>query len=742
MNKNNVALRHKDIRVWALAILAIFIVLALMGHSESDHARFEANQGAMIMNNTGLVGGMMANYLFDHMGYTAWLVPLLLLQLALGQWLGAQKGWMKQTGLVVLMIMTVMPLNALYISNELSYFPNYTLSNGGIWGNQMALFCLNYCGAIGTTLLLVGMMAIWIQMMLDVSLIKTVNFVVRKVLQGVSVVCRSILQYIQTYFKKKKVLDKEFARTPIHQRGIAQHSMKMPKSLSQKKSSGKQLPLNLQPKTEDSKVVKETMISEPINVDEATKCLKVAKKTDLVNQEAQLTLGKNVERILLDFGFEVTVTEHFPGPVVTRFELSLRAGTKANKITAIAKDIARSLSVNSVRVVEVIPGKSVIGLEIPNEHREIVYLKELFDSQEYKESKATLPMTLGKDISGKGLTVDLAKMPHLLVAGTTGSGKSVGINVMILSLLLKRTPEQLKLILIDPKMLELAVYADIPHLLTPVVTDMNDAATALRWSVAEMERRYKLMAEVGVRNIANYNEKLKTLTPEEGQEAPKPMPHIVIVADEFADMFMVVGKKIEQLIARLAQKARAAGIHLILATQRPSVDVVTGLIKANIPSRISFHVSSKIDSRTVLDQQGAEQLLGHGDMLYLPSGSSAPTRVHGAYVSDDEVHSIVSMVKKQGTAEYCDDVISSKGDLPGFDGEKSGGQDRDPLFDEAVDIVAKTRKSSISYLQRRLRVGYNRAASLVEAMEEEGIIGPAEQNGVRQILVAEPKEDA
>lgn len=745
MNKNNSTLARNDIGFWILATLATFFTIALASHTATDHFRFEAHDTSTVINTTGFLGGFIANALIDAMGYSAWLIPVLMAQMAVMQLIDNQKNIKKQTLISICMIIVIMPLLALYIPNNFTIIPNYILNNGGTLGTQMAIMCTTYLGTIGTTVMLSGTLILLCQMQLNISFIQIMKQLAKYVVHSTTVLFKCLASYFKEQVNKQRVFKKEYVKTPIHQRDIAQHKLKMPIQ-SQKTTNDEQLPLKINNKDirpEGQSLTKGSIKQKPINVDEATKLLKISNKTDLVNHEEQLTLSKNVEKILLDFGFEVNVTAHYPGPVVTRFELSLRAGTKANKITAIAKDIARSLSVTSVRVVEVIPGKSVIGIEIPNENREIVYLKELFESKTYKETKATLPMTLGKDISGDSITVDLAKMPHLLVAGTTGSGKSVGINVMILSLLLKRTPEQLKLILIDPKMLELAVYADIPHLLTPVVTDMNDAATALRWSVAEMERRYKLMAEVGVRNIANYNDKISQHNQhlEEGEEAKDILPHIVIVADEFADMFMVVGKKIEQLIARLAQKARAAGIHLILATQRPSVDVVTGLIKANIPSRISFHVSSKIDSRTVLDQQGAEQLLGHGDMLYLPSGSSAPTRVHGAYVSDDEVHSIVKMVKKQGGANYCDDVINSNNDVPGIDSDGGNSSDqRDALFDQAVDIVAKSRKASISYLQRRLRIGYNRAASLIEAMEEEGIVGAPEQNGAREVLAAEPRE--
>ncbi|KTD25951.1 MULTISPECIES: DNA translocase FtsK [Legionella] len=471
------------------------------------------------------------------------------------------------------------------------------------------------------------------------------------------------------------------------------------------------------------------------------------------------SLSREVEQHLLDFGIQADVVAVHPGPVITRFELQLAAGIKVSKLSALAKDLARSLSVTSVRVVEVIPGKTVVGLELPNQHRDMVRLSEVLSADVYQQAHSPLTLALGVDIAGHPMVVDLAKMPHLLVAGTTGSGKSVGINAMILSLLFKSTPQEVRLIMVDPKMLELSVYDGIPHLLTPVVTDMKEAASALRWCVGEMERRYRLMASLGVRNLAGFNAKI-TESAARGEPlldplwkpidsmsevAPElqPLPYIVVVIDELADMMMVVGKKVEQLIARIAQKARAAGIHLILATQRPSVDVLTGLIKSNIPTRISFQVSSKIDSRTILDQQGAEQLLGHGDMLYLAPGSGAPLRVHGAFVDDKEVHRIADDWRARGEPEYIDEItkIINDGEGSGFGDE--GGPDTeeaDPLYDQAVEFVIQTRKASISAVQRRLKIGYNRAARLIEEMERTGIVGPLD-GGFRDVLVSTVTED-
>ncbi|HEY0634104.1 MAG TPA: DNA translocase FtsK 4TM domain-containing protein [Gammaproteobacteria bacterium] len=484
-----------------------------------------------------------------------------------------------------------------------------------------------------------------------------------------------------------------------------------------------------------------------------------------IKPESLEAMSRLVEMKLRDFGVEVQVVEVHPGPVITRFELQPAAGVKVSQISNLSKDLARSLSTASVRVVEVIPGKTTVGLEIPNEHREIVYLSETFRSRVYEEAGSPLTLALGKDIAGNPMVADLAKMPHLLVAGTTGSGKSVAINAMILSLLYNATPRDVRLIMVDPKMLELSIYEGIPHLLTPVVTDMKDAANALRWCVAEMERRYKLMAALGVRNIGGYNKKVKDaidakqplkdptwlpLVPDAPElEAQRPtldtLPFIVVVVDELADMMMVVGKKVEEFIARLAQKARAAGIHLILATQRPSVDVLTGLIKANIPTRIAFQVSSRIDSRTILDQMGAEALLGHGDMLYLPPGQGVPMRVHGAFVADHEVHNVVENLKSRGQPQYLDEILhpsSDGGDAGGFGGgDGEGGGESDPLYDEAVSIVIESRRASVSGIQRRLKIGYNRAARLVEEMERAGLVGPLQSNGNREVLVPASTKD-
>lgn len=473
------------------------------------------------------------------------------------------------------------------------------------------------------------------------------------------------------------------------------------------------------------------------------------KDFEVLSKETIEFTSRLIERKLKEFGVDVKVVAAFPGPVITRYEIEPAVGVKGNQVINLIKDLARALSVASIRVVETIPGKTSMGLEIPNPKRQIVRLQEILSSQVYADSASPLTIALGKDISGRPVVSDLAKMPHALVAGTTGSGKSVAINAVILSLVYKATPEQTRLILIDPKMLELSVYEGIPHLLTPVVTDMREAASALRWCVAEMERRYKLMSALGVRNLAGYNQKIREavkneepvvnplLPPEEIPEYLEELPLIVVVIDELADLMMVAGKKVEQLIARLAQKARASGIHLLLATQRPSVDVITGLIKANIPTRIAFQVSSKIDSRTILDQMGAEALLGQGDMLYLPPGSGYPQRIHGAFVADHEVHKVVEYLKEHGEPSYIEEILQAGDDENNgnsLDPKKPPEGEADPLYDEAVAIVVKTRRASISLVQRNLRIGYNRAARLIEEMERAGLVSSMQSNGNREVL--------
>lgn len=537
------------------------------------------------------------------------------------------------------------------------------------------------------------------------------------------------------------------ADSPVDMASLSLDSESVNTSSSNVKVGEKQV-VNNNAIIEKAELPKLNLLDEPPTYDEG------------FSKDELTALSALLEQRLMEFGVAVQVESVQPGPVVTRFEILPAPGVKVSQINNLAKDLARVLSVKSVRVVDVIPGKSVVGIEIPNEQREIVSFREVLASEEFQNATSPLTVALGKDISGKPVIADIAKMPHLLVAGTTGSGKSVGVNSMIMSLLYKSTAEQVRLIMVDPKMLELSVYEDIPHLLTPVVTDMSDAANALRWCVFEMDRRYQLMAKMGVRNIAGFNLKVQAAidkgTPitdplyqqaanfghELGEAPPtlEPLPFIVVVVDEFADMIMVVGKEVEQLIARIAQKARAAGIHLILATQRPSVNVITGLIKANIPTRISFMVNTKIDSRTILDQGGAEQLLGMGDMLFMPPGSGAPKRVHGAFMTDEEVHQVAEFVKSQGEPQYLQSITQANNAADTNGGAGSTDAEQDALYDEAVEFVVNGRRVSISSVQRRFKIGYNRAARIVEAMESAGIVSTAGSNGNREVLAPKPQE--
>ena len=590
--------------------------------------------------------------------------------------------------------------------------------------------------------------------MILIRIFKKIIFLTTKIFTFISSNTSKVVNSLKDIREEKRVKKEEDSK--LKSKIV---SSKKPKDEIEEKS--KSLNMAHQPDLPNTAetTIKEVELSEPVEISEEKTVMPSTELLDRalddgssLSEEELGQIASLLETKLEEFGIEASVESVLPGPVVTRFEIQPAPGTKASKITNIAQDIARSLSVSSVRVVEVIEGKSYVGIEIPNTNRKMVRLTEILSSQAFKKSPSNLALALGHDISGNPVVVDLAKMPHLLVAGTTGSGKSVGVNAMLLSLLFKSDPKDVRLILIDPKMLELSVYDGIPHLLTPVITDMTDASNGLRWCVVEMDRRYKLMSLMGVRNLASFNKKVEEaaangkqlinpLHPED-EEYLEVLPSIVVVVDEFADMMMLVGKKVEHLIARIAQKARAAGIHLILATQRPSVDVITGLIKANIPTRIGFQVSTKIDSRTILDQGGAEQLLGYGDMLYLPPGVGVPIRVHGAFVGDDEVHRVVNDWKSRADTEYIDDIVSSTqetGPIPGWSGSESSSEDVDDLYDEAVNFVLESRRASISAVQRKLRIGYNRAARLIESMEEAGLVSEMSSNGSREVLV--PKRD-
>lgn len=753
--------------------MSVFLLLALCTYHRSDPSWSHHVSVNTVTNAAGRVGAWIADFIFYLVGYVAYLFPIMMTYAA---WVSfsnrhdedkTSEQWFvilfRSLGFcfIVFAAATLLHMNFLTQSTVLPFH------SGGIFGMVISNLMLPVFNSTGTTLILLSLLLIGITLFTDVSWM----WVMEQLGNGFLRVAGRFFAFIarlewgilwRWLFKNRKeelsssiVIPKKRAIKKLEPKlepAFIEESMEAlpkPKIMNRVVTEVHEAEFKA-PRYSGSDIVPTlSLLNQPVVSREAA-----------FDEAALKEKSKEVELRLADFGITATAVAILPGPVVTRYELQLAAGTKASKITNLAKDLARSLSVISVRVVEVIPGKSVIGLELPNKNREMVTLHEVLASKQYVNSRSALTLALGKDIAGHPVIVDLAKMPHLLVAGTTGSGKSISLNSMLLSLLYKSTPKQLRLILIDPKMLELSVYEGIPHLLTPVVTDMKDAALALRWSVGEMERRYKLMATLGVRNIAGYNLKVKTakesgaplLDPlhnkNEGVEPAElqELPQIVVIADEYADMMVVVGKKVETLIARLAQKARAAGIHLIFATQRPSVDVITGLIKANIPTRIAFQVSSKVDSRTILDQQGAEQLLGNGDMLYLAPGTGVPTRVHGAYVTDEEVHGVIEYLKKHSKPDYVPGVLdeSQPADPTGFvdmaSGEEADGE-QDSLYDQAVDAVIRAQRVSVSSIQRRFKIGYNRAARIVEAMEAAGVVSSMETNGTREVLRPPLAED-
>ncbi|MDM3871948.1 DNA translocase FtsK 4TM domain-containing protein [Porticoccus sp. W117] len=748
-------------------VVCIYLLIALFSFSANDPGFSHTGSRDMVSNAAGPTGAWLADVLFWLFGIMAYMFPLLLIWRAWRVFRSKRDDqqppfdWLtfaqRCLGLVLVML-SATALTDLHYGTVSSTLPE---GLGGVMGAGVAQVAVSAFSVVGSTLVLLAVALFGLTIFADISWLALIDGLGRI----------SLLSYD---WLRSRVVEMRNNRQEARQASEAQQARKE-KVAKKVKAAEKRIPPSIQmpaspAKTATSKrAVKEkqtTLFEEPL-----TGTLPAIGLLDLADdnsgkgfsKESLEAMSRLLELKLQDFGISAEVVEVMPGPVITRFEIQPAPGVKASRITNLAKDLARSLAVVSVRVVEVIPGKSVMGIEIPNEHREMVRLSEVVSSEVYEDAKSPLTLALGNDISGVPTVADLAKMPHLLVAGTTGSGKSVGINAMLLSLLFKSSPEEVRLILVDPKMLELSVYDGIPHLLTPVITDMKDAANGLRWCVGEMERRYKLMAAMGVRNISGFNKKVKDAAAagepiadplwqpdpyasafEEDipQEAPslEALPYIVVVIDEFADMMMIVGKKVEQLIARIAQKARAAGIHLILATQRPSVDVITGLIKANVPSRIAFQVSSKIDSRTILDQGGAEQLLGHGDMLYLPPGSGVPVRVHGAFVDDHEVHKVVADWKRRGEPEYLDEIldegVTNTIAVPGFatEGEGDGNDETDALYDEAVNFVLESRKASISAVQRKLRIGYNRAARLIETMEAAGVVSAMGSNGSREVL--------
>ncbi|MFV1973366.1 MAG: DNA translocase FtsK [Thiohalobacterales bacterium] len=739
-----------------LGALATYLLVSLTSYHAADPGWSHSSTVTDIHNAGGVVGAWLADILLYLFGYLAYLLPVMV---AYSGWL-VYKGRTPTGGIdlhvlsirwsgFLLTVGTGCGLAALESGAGPGALP---AGAGGVLGSVIELGLVNLFSQVGATLFLLALFLTGVTLFTGLSWFVVMDFTGKHSL-ALADYAYGRLQELPDYLasrraqKQRKVAVRAGQEKAIRRKPPRIEPVIKKVQQSERVERERQAPLfDPPPNTELPPL---SLLDEPRPSEEG------------YSTSALEAMSRLVELKLQDFNIEVEVVAVHPGPVITRFELDLGVGVKVSQITNLAKDIARALSAISVRVVEVIPGKSVIGLEIPNEHRQIISLSEILNSTEYDGSNSPLTLALGKDISGQPICVDLARMPHLLVAGTTGSGKSVAINAMILSLLYKTLPKDVRLIMIDPKMLELSVYEGIPHLLTPVVTDMKEAANALRWCVAEMERRYRLMASLGVRSIANYNRKVREaedngnpipdplFQPDdmlEGVEPPmlQPLPYIVIVIDELADMMMVVGKKVEELIARLAQKARAAGVHLVLATQRPSVDVITGLIKANIPTRIAFQVSSKVDSRTILDQMGAEQLLGHGDMLYMAPGTSVPVRIHGAFVTDQEVHKVAGHLKGRAEPDYMTEILElSTEPVPGLKSEAGAGDkdtEADPLYDQAVAIVTETRRASISGVQRRLKIGYNRAARMIEQMEETGIVGPPQSNGSREVLAGPPPE--
>ena len=746
-----------------LIAFSLYIFISLVSYDVSDSGFYKPNSSVEINNLGGPLGAKISDFLYTIFGLGGYLVLIIGTVWAI-QILFYDDPYSSTYKTFVRLVSSLLLLTCFC---SIGYF--YFLDNfGGAIGEEVINVLSSRIGDIGALIFLMILLIPSTSLALNFSWLRIIDQVgkiiiifgklVFKLISKLSKMLQNLL--IALIGNMKKIIDSLRSSNKVKHKASLKSEIPKEAQIKEKNvevphSDLKQIDLPIK----DESPLKEVEKMNIVNDEEEKKEKVIMPSTELLDRalddgsslsENELNkIAELLESKLEEFGIEASVESVLPGPVVTRFEIQPAPGTKASKITNIAQDIARSLSVSSVRVVEVIEGKSYVGIEIPNNNRKMVRLTEILSSKAFKSSPSNLSVALGQDISGNPIVVDLAKMPHLLVAGTTGSGKSVGLNAMLLSLLFKSDPEEVRLILVDPKMLELAVYDGIPHLLTPVITDMTDASNGLRWCVAEMDRRYKLMSMMGVRNLAGFNKKIQEaeknskqiLNPlnEDEDEYLEALPSIVVVVDEFADMMMLVGKKVEHLIARIAQKARAAGIHLILATQRPSVDVITGLIKANIPTRIAFQVSTKIDSRTILDQGGAEQLLGYGDMLYLPPGVGVPVRVHGAFVGDDEVHRVVNDWKSRAETNYVDEITSSSqdtGPIPGWTGVDSGSSDeKDELYDEAVNFVIESRRASISAVQRKLRIGYNRAARLIETMEEAGLVSEMSSNGSREVLV-------
>jgi len=742
----------RESALWLCAGVAVIFFLALASYHATDPAFSVSGDSQMVQNRMGPAGAWFADTAYLLFGRPAYLFPALVLLAGVLVYRGrnvygraSRAALLWRGGGFILTLVASCGLATLHF-----FTPDLRETAGGIVGQLVGMGMEQILGLLGATVLLLVIWLAAVSLATGVSWLAVMDKTGRGVLAAIGAIEMTVGR-VQVWLEGRRAKQQRHelvsrsrsVASPIAPRIEPSFD---PVEPSDRLERERQVPLFEPPASAELPAL--ALLDDP------------PPREGGYSQESLEAMSRLVELKLADFGIDVAVVSVHPGPVVTRFELKPAAGVKVNQITNLSKDLARSLSTVSVRVVEIIPGKPYVGLEIPNEVRELVSLGEIVKSRAYDDLKSPLTLALGKDIGGQPVVADLAKMPHLLIAGTTGSGKSVALNAMVLSLLYKASPEHVRVIMIDPKMLELSVYEGIPHLLAPVVTNMKEAANALRWCVAEMERRYSLMATLGVRHLSTYNRKVNealdngtpipdpTFTFREGsdEEPPplQPLPYIVVIIDELADMMMMVGKKVEELIARLAQKARASGIHMIIATQRPSVDVITGLIKANIPARIAFQVSAKVDSRTILDQMGAEQLLGHGDMLFLPPGTSIPTRIHGAFVSDNEVHAVVRSLRVSGAPTFIDEILAGpSGEIPGIDPltlRDSDGE-QDPLYDQAVRIVTHTRRASISSVQRRLKIGYNRAARMVETMEEAGIVGSLQANGSREVLAPPPPSD-
>jgi len=766
----------KEIAVVSFLVVALFYFISLFSFQVTDDAWRHQGASVEILNSGGVVGAWLADVSFTFFGIIAFLFPFIFLRHGLKFLLINDKGsnflhsCLSFFGLV-LTVSSAAVFCALYVFKLSILLPRAT---GGVLGEGLGEFLIISFGNSGATLILVVSFFAGITLYENISWGRVVEVLGASIFSVITFIYTKIRYFISGQYPEIAVSAENQEAIKAEEDDVVpfMSSIQTPNisTFTEEEADDEPFVIN-EPEIVKTEAI-EPQVIQKIQADLFKD--KLPEMGELPNPELLdiiinnvkgytddelAAMSRLVEQALQDFNVVAEVTDVLPGPVITRFELQLAAGVKVSRITGLAKDLARALSVISVRVVEVIAGKSVIGLEIPNQEREMVSFREGLESEQFQKAKSPLSIFLGKDIAGIPVVANLVKMPHLLVAGTTGSGKSVAINTMILSMLYKSTPDELRMIMIDPKMLELSVYEGIPHLLTPVVTDMKDAANALRWAVAEMERRYKLMSKVGVRNLEGFNKLVEEaeargepikdplytyqteLADDESFPTLVPLPNIVIVVDELADMMMIVGKKVEELIARLAQKARAAGIHLILATQRPSVDVLTGLIKANVPSRLSFQVSSRIDSRTVLDQGGAEYLLGNGDMLFMPTGTNIPVRAHGAFVDDHEVHHVVEFIKKTGPTNYLSEITQEhvdSGDGSYQSADENADAEQDELYDQVVMFVTETRKASISSVQRKFRVGYNRAATMIEAMESAGVIGAAEGNGSRQVFAPAP----